>query len=246
MKKFFQILSLLLLLSLAVACDPETKPTPTPTPTPTPPPTPPTPAASITFSIPSGSPVSLGTDGNASVEIPAAGGTVTAPFSATVAWSASSNNSWCTVSPASGSAGSVQLSLTIAQNTTYDDRNATVTISAGSASRRIAVKQLSAAGMQVSPASLEVPYTGGEYEITVQHNVDFTITVDESAKGWVSVKGTKALTTDKVGITVSPNDGVTAREGTMTFKSNAGEATVKIVQAFDSGNEPIIDGGEIK
>ena len=112
MKKFFQILSLLLLLSLAVACDPETKPTPTPTPTPTPPPTPPTPAASITFSIPSGSPVSLGTDGNASVEIPAAGGTVTAPFSATVAWSASSNNSWCTVSPASGSAGSVQLSLT--------------------------------------------------------------------------------------------------------------------------------------
>ena len=40
--------------------------------------------------------------------------------------------------------------------------------------------------------------------------------------------------------------GVTAREGTLTFKSNAGEATVKIVQAFDSGNEPIIDGGEIK
>lgn len=108
------------------------------------------------------------------------------------------------------------------------------------------MKQLAAGGMQVSPATLDVPYTGGDFEITVQHNVDFTITVSDAAKGWISVKGTKALTTDKVGITVSPNDGTAAREGTLTFKSSAGEAVVKVVQAFDAGNEPIIDGGEIK
>lgn len=232
MKKSFRILSvLLLLLSLAVACDPETKPTPTPTPTPTP--DPPTPAASITFSLPSGSQVTLGSDGNASVELPAAGGTVSAPFSASVAWSASSNNSWCSVSPASGASGSVQFSLTIAQNTTYDDRTATVTVTAGTAKRTITVKQLAAGGMQVSPSTLDVPYTGGDFEITVQHNVDFTITVSEAAKGWISVKGTKGLTTDKVVITVAENDGTQTREGTLTFKSSAGEATVKVTQAFD-------------
>lgn len=100
--------------------------------------------------------------------------------------------------------------------------------------------------MQVSPTTLDVPYTGGDFEITVQHNVDFTITVSEAAKGWISVKGTKGLSTDKVGITVAENAGTQSREGTLTFKSNAGEATVRIVQAFDSGNEPIINGGEIK
>lgn len=246
MKTFIRIFSVfLLLLFLAVACG-ETKPTPTPTPTPTPPPTPPTPAASITFSLPSGSQVTLGTDGNASVELPAAGGTVSAPFSATVAWSASSNNSWCSVSPASGASGSVQFSMTVSQNATFDDRTATVTITAGTAKRTVTVKQLAAGGMQVSPTTLDVPYTGGDFEITVQHNVDFTITVSEAAKGWISVKGTKGLSTDKVGITVAENDGTQSREGTLTFKSSAGEATVKIVQAFDSGNEPIIDGGEIK
>ncbi|MGX8708226.1 MAG: BACON domain-containing protein, partial [Bacteroidales bacterium] len=42
-----------------------------------------------------------------------------------------------------------------------------------------------------------------------------------------------ALTTEKVGIAVSPNDGAAAREGTLTFKSSAGEATVKVTQAMD-------------
>ena len=87
--------------------------------------------------------------------------------------------------------------------------------------------------MQVSPTTLDVPYTGGDFEITVQHNVDFTIAISDAAKGWISVKGTKGLSTDKVGITVSENDGTQSREGTLTFKSSAGEATVKVTQAFD-------------
>jgi len=226
MKKQFRILfSLLLLLPLAVACgDPD------PTPTPTPTPTPPQPSASITFSIPSGGLVTQTTDGNASAEFPAAGGTATAPFSTTVSWTASSSVSWCTVSPASGASGSVQLSLTIAKNENYDDRSATVTISAGSARRTISVKQSAAGGLLVSPATIEVPADGGDYEIEVSHNVDYTVEVGEDAKAWIGVKGTKSLTSEKVGISVSPNEGIASREGTLKFKGGTVEATVKVSQ----------------
>jgi len=244
MKKIFRILfTFLLLLSLAAACD-STDPKPTPTPTPTP-------TASITFSIPAGGLVTQTTDGNASAEFPAAGGTATAPFSSTVSWTASSSGAWCTVSPGSGSSGNTQLSLSVAKNDGYDDRSATVTISAGSARRTISVKQIGADGMLVSPETIEVPFYGGDFDITVQHNVDYTVTLSASAKGWISVKGTKALTTDKVSITVSQNEGTAAREGTLTIKSSVAEATVKVKQAYDTkdangGNEVIIPGDEIK
>ncbi len=229
MRRLSRILSVLsLLLLMAANCNPEPEPTPTPTP-----PTPPTPTASVTFSITGGGPVTQTTDGNASAEFSSSGGTVSVPFNATVAWTASSSATWCAVSPGSGSSGSASITLTIAKNETYDDRTATVTVTAGTAKRTIAVKQLAAGGMQVSPTAIDVPYGGGEYEIEVKKNVEYTITVSENATGWISVKGTKGLTTEKVGIAVSPNDGAAAREGTLTFKSSAGEATVKVTQAMD-------------
>ena len=213
--------ALSLLLLMAANCNPEPDPTP-----PAPPPAPP----NITFSIPSGDTVKPTGDGNASAEFAAGGGTASVTFTATVAWTASSSATWCAVSPASGALGSGTLTLTIAKNETYDERTATVTVTAESVRRTITVKQLATGGMMVSPGTIEVPYGGGDYEIEVQHNVDYKIEVSAEAKSWISVKGTKALTTDKVGIAVSPNDATTSRGGTITFKSSAGEAVVTVKQ----------------
>ena len=226
------ISTLLLMLLMASDCNPEPGPTPTLDP-PTPTLDPPTPTASITLSIPSTGPISQTTDGNAAATFEAGGGTANLPFSTTAAWTASSDASWCAVSPASGVAASASVTLTIAKNETYDERTATVTLQAGTAKKTVTVKQGPAGGMMVSPGTIAVPFEGGEYEIEVQHNVTYTISISEDAKNWISVNGTRALTTDKVGISVSPNDGATSREGIITFKSTVSEATVTVTQAMD-------------
>ena len=229
MKKIIRVFSALsmLLLLMAANCNPEPEPTPPPTPTPDPPAV----EASITFSISGTGPVTQTTDGNASAEFSADGGTASVPFSATVGWTASSSAAWCSVSPTSGAKGSATITLTIAKNETYDERTATVTLKADNATRTISVKQLAAGGMLVSPKAISAPEEGGDYEIEVQHNVEFTVTVADAAKDWISVVGTKGLMTDKVGINVKANDGASTREGTLTIKSTVGEATVTVTQA---------------
>ena len=223
-QKVLRVLSALsLMLMMAANCNPDPEPEPTP----------PAPEPSISLSIPATGPVSQTTDGNAAAEFTDGGGTANVSFTTTVPWTASSNGTWCTVSPTSGAAGSGSVTLTIASNDTYEERNAVVTLQAGTAKKTIAVKQLSATAMTVSPRSIDVPFGGGDYEIEVRHNVAFTVSVNESGKGWIAVKGTKALTTDKVGITVSPNEGAASREGVLTFKSSVGEVTVTVTQAFD-------------
>jgi len=158
MKKVIRIVAILLLLLPLAGCE---KPEPTPNPNPSPNPTPtPQPAASITLSIPAGSPLTQTTDGNATGEMAAAGGTVTVPFSATVAWTVSTNSSsWCSITPASGSAGSVQITLTVAKNDSFNDREATVVIVAGGVKRIITLKQLLDPNLAENVPSDQIWYT---------------------------------------------------------------------------------------
>ncbi len=58
-----------------------------------------------------------------------------------IAWSASSSETWCTLSSSSGNSGTTQLSVTTTENTTNIARNATITITAGSLSKQLKVTQ---------------------------------------------------------------------------------------------------------
>ena len=203
---------------LIAACDPEgSLPTPEPDPTPN-------------ISISSSGGVSVSSDGNATAEISADGGSVSLSFNSATTWTATGGNDWCSVSPASGGAGNVSVTLTVKPNDTADDRTATIILQSGSVRRSLTLKQSAGSKMTVSPTSIDVSAEGGTYEIKVQRNVEFSFSIEDSAKGWVSVTGTKAMMTNTVVIAVAANEDPQPRQGVILFKSVAGEVKVIISQ----------------
>ena len=79
-------------------------------------------------------------DSNVTVE--ATGKTITITFNANKAWTAASDQSWCTLDKTSGEAGTaISLTATVSENTTEQERTAKITIKAGSATATATVKQ---------------------------------------------------------------------------------------------------------
>lgn len=69
------------------------------------------------------------------------GEAITVKFTANKAWTASSDQTWCTVDKASGAAGTISITATVAANTTEQERTAKITIKAGSATTTATIKQ---------------------------------------------------------------------------------------------------------
>lgn len=79
-------------------------------------------------------------DTNVTVE--ATGKTITITFNANKAWTASSDQSWCTLEKTSGEAGTaISLTASVSENTTDQERTAKITVKAGSATATATVKQ---------------------------------------------------------------------------------------------------------
>lgn len=87
----------------------------------------------------------------------------------------------------------------------------------------------------VSDAQYSVPQSGGEYSLTVEHNVDYDVTVQEGCD-WISVSsgaGTKAyLESGDYTVTVGANNTFATRTAGITFKASESsqEVTVYVVQ----------------
>ncbi|HIR95513.1 MAG TPA: leucine-rich repeat protein [Candidatus Coprenecus stercorigallinarum] len=87
----------------------------------------------------------------------------------------------------------------------------------------------------VSDAQYSVPQSGGEYSLTVEHNVDYDVTVEEGCD-WISVSsgaGTKAyLESGNYTVTIGANNTFATRTAGITFKAreSSQEVTVYVVQ----------------
>lgn len=77
---------------------------------------------------------------------------------------------------------------------------------------------------------------GGVAEVSVRHNVDFTVKANDS---WITPDVTKAIVTETVKLTVAANTGL-ARVGSVTFTGNDGSvATVVIAQKANTASHNI-------
>ena len=237
-------MALSLLLLMAANCNLEPEPTPTPTPTPDPP----APTASITLSIPSSGPVTQTSDGNAAATFEADGGSASLSFSATVAWSASSGASWCTVSPASGAAGSTSVTLTTAKNDTFSERTATVTLQAGTAKKTVSVKQRGQTPyVTVEPESLQFDDKGGSLGVSVKSNTAWKVTANAE---WLSVTPANGTGDGTVTVQAAENPLAASRNGQVAITTADG-SVVKNVAVVQTGktagdNEEIGYGGKIR
>ncbi len=176
---------------------------------------------------------SLSLSGPASLELSAGGGSSSASFTVNRDWTASTSDSWVSVSPSSGTAsdGPVTVTVTASPNTTYEDRTATVTIRAEGLSQSITVRQPANLGVVIPTKSFEIASDARTVEVTVQSNVDYTVSVSAS---WIKQTGTKALTSKTLVFSVEENTSYDPRSATITVKPQSGgeaEQVISVKQA---------------
>lgn len=150
-------------------------------------------------------------------------------FSTNAAWTAAADVEWITVTPAEGVAGTaIELTIDVKANDTFDNRTGKVTITAGEKVAEVVVNQVQTDEVNVGELEvLHIGSKGGEVELPVNHNIEYTVTSDAD---WAVVGGTRALATTKTVITVAENLTGADRTATLLVEAEGFEYEVYLVQ----------------
>ena len=167
------------------------------------------------------------------------GASQTVSFTANKVWSATSNQSWCKVTPSSGdgSANSSQsFSVSCDPNTTYDPRNCNITVVCEELTALISVTQAEGSGLIISQTDYSLTNEAQTVSIEVKSNVDYLVSVEGDATSWIKVQSTKGLSSHTIVLAVSENKDYDTRTGKVTVKDVSGSlsqtVTIKQGEAY--------------
>lgn len=159
-------------------------------------------------------------------------------FKANASWSVSvaetsGGTTWCTVSPASGEAGEQVVKVKVDANETYDDRSVTLTLKAGTETETFVVTQKQRNALLLTSDKYEVDQKGGTIKVEVKANIDYTATISEICKDWITetTDASRGLTTTTKSYQISANEDGEKREGTIIFSNGTLTETVHVYQA---------------
>ena len=170
-----------------------------------------------------------------SVNFDVAGGEQTVAITCNDHWTVTKDADWITIGTDKGD-GNGSVKITVPENKALDTREGTVTVAAGEVKRTVTVAQLGKKPvLTVSPDALNATDEGGVLELTVTSNVEWTLTIPEDAI-WVSAEKKAGEGNDVVKFTVSPNEGLEARETELVF--NSGNLVPVKVKLSQMGQEP--------
>jgi hypothetical protein len=167
----------------------------------------------------------------ATLEIDAAGGTVSVDVTSNSPWTVSvpSDGSWATPDATSGE-GNKKVTFTIAPNTAFEARSVEITFTAQDKKATVKITQAAPAPtLEVNPTAISIEADGGAQEITVTSNAPWTVTV---AEDWITVEPASGEGDGKVLVTVAGSDVRSARSAVVTVKETVGnsEKTVTVNQ----------------
>ncbi len=132
------------------------------------------------------------------------------------AWTITSSETWCTVTPSSGSeTGTIKLTVTAAANTTTGSRSAVLTITAGNIQKQVTVTQALTDLLIVKKSLYELEATGENITVELQTTSAHEITIEGD---WITKSAAKAVSDVSEVFTIAANKNIFEREGTITFK----------------------------
>ena len=222
---YLYLIGLFLILALAGGCSKGGEDIPTPPPTPTPP---------VEKDY-----VTMAKD---SLEATCQGGDIQISFTTNHDWTASSNQSWCTLATTSGEKGNVALKATLAENTAFEKRMATITLKAGTASQKVIITQEAAPKdkLELVTTSFTVTAEGKDIQIPFSTDVTWEACADQD---WCTLSATSGEAGNQSIIAkIAKNKVKSERKATITFK--AGTATPQTVTITQEAAPP--DEIEIK
>ena len=138
-------------------------------------------------------------------------------------WTASSNASWCRVSPGSGT-GKGTVKVTVDEYRVVGDRNAVITVKAGDVVRTVSISQHGVIPFSVSPASVDLGEEGGSFEVSVSGSYGYHVS---GMPEWISQTSVK----DRVHtFQATANSALEVRSGVVTFCDDEGTCLSVFVQ----------------
>ena len=176
--------------------------------------------------------------GNLSIVFPSAAGSASIDLEATGKWTAEFVNDraadWCSLSASQGKRGTATITVSVKENADYDERSASINFTCGDVKRTIVVTQKQKDALLLSSARQDVGMDGGRFTIEVRSNVRYEFEISKSAESWLTLVGTKGLTTYNITFNAAANETFAKREGEITFTSEAGTEVVKVYQESDT------------
>ena len=141
---------------------------------------------------------------------------------------------WLTLDKVSGNSGNNKVTFTAQENPTYEDRSVVVQLIAGNTTRNIRVNQKRLKAITLTSDVLQVPVTGGDIDVEINHSTDYSVTIPENYKSWIhmATNATRGLLdSEKITFTIDPSDEYDKREGKIYFTSRDEEEVVTVYQA---------------
>lgn len=148
-------------------------------------------------------------------------------------WSASSNQSWLTISPSSGGDGAT-MTVSTSANTSSSSRSGVVTVTAGSASATLSVTQAAGAQTAVSVSIPSWSVWAGAVSTGVVVTTSQGSWSASSNQSWLTVSPSSGANGASATVSVTANASVVARSGIVTFSAGGASATMTVNQEGDS------------
>lgn len=148
-----------------------------------------------------------------------AGETQTMTINSNVAWTASTNSSWLTLSNASGTS-SADIMLSAKENTNSTARTATVTVQSKSGKVKATAK-VTQIGSQIAatPTAMTFGVDGATEDLTIVSNTKWSLSADVT---WLKLGKTSGTGDDRVSVTAIQNPNDKKRSATISVKNSLG------------------------
>ena len=170
-----------------------------------------------------------------SLSFTAEGGTQTINVSAGQAWTASVTGSGFSISPSSGK-GDGTVTVTAKETASTESVSGSVTFKSESLSATVSLSQAGKTPTEKTVLTVgepnTVPAEGGSVLLPVEYNTDYTVEVEASAKSWITIIRTRAVSNGQIELSIAKNEG-NERTGKITVTDKRGDIApieVTIVQ----------------
>lgn len=161
-------------------------------------------------------------------------GTTNLAIKTNLSWTATSSETWCTLSPSSGEAGTTQIIVSVTANTTSADRSALITINVGSLTKQISLTQKLTNFLILEHKNYTSAVEGGDITVNILSGTAYTTTIKQD---WITLRSTSIDKKNQL-FTIAENTTNFTREGFIIYTSEELTDTVKIVQASKSISIP--------
>ena len=165
-------------------------------------------------------------------EIAAQGATVEIALESNGGWTIAPTPDWIAVSPMSGN-GNARLTLTVQPNNGTEARSAEIKATTKDHSATCVVTQdfVVSPFLSVTPNEIQCDRLGGEYEVSVQSNVEWRFS---ELPDWIAMSATSGENNSLIHVTVDPISGEVSedREAVMIVKGEAVQASLYVKQSL--------------